>query len=155
MFSPTMESPMQDGWIGRRLPNSSSSTYCELHAILDAVTLLVQRRMNGVIICDSQSALHALSSPRPVCSHIVQDILCQLAYAHDASLVISFVWMPSHIGLAGNDAADGLAKAAFMLYMDDMVVEPSLRCQRSAIFSAVFAMMVQRRDAEQANSVSI
>ncbi|KAK3871582.1 hypothetical protein Pcinc_023286 [Petrolisthes cinctipes] len=87
MFSPTMEPPVQDEWIGRRLPNSSSSTYCEFHAILDAVTLLVQRRKNGVIISDSQSALQALSSPRPVCSRVVRDILCQLAHAHDVSLV--------------------------------------------------------------------
>ncbi|KAG0719732.1 hypothetical protein GWK47_007122 [Chionoecetes opilio] len=106
MFSPTMEPPGEDEWLGRRLSNSSSSTFCELHGILDAVTLLVQRRVNGVIVCDSQPALYALSSPRPSCGRVVRDILCQLAIAHDASLVVFFVWTPSHIGLAGNDTVD-------------------------------------------------
>ncbi|KAK3882512.1 hypothetical protein Pcinc_013111 [Petrolisthes cinctipes] len=82
----------------------------------------------------------ALSSPRPVCSRVVRDVLCQLAHAHDVSLVMSFVWMPSHIGLAGNDMADGLAKAACMLDVGDMAAEPSLRCQRNTIYSAGFAM---------------
>ncbi|KAK7072821.1 hypothetical protein SK128_003463 [Halocaridina rubra] len=50
VFSPTMEPPvLADSWIGRRLPTSSSSTYCELNAILDAVTLLVRRRVNGAV----------------------------------------------------------------------------------------------------------
>ncbi|KAK3884794.1 hypothetical protein Pcinc_010980 [Petrolisthes cinctipes] len=71
---------------------------------------------------------------------VVRDILCQLAHAHDVSLVMSFVWMPSHIGLAGNDMADGLPKAAFMLDVGDMAAEPSLRCQRNTIYSAGFAM---------------
>ncbi|KAK3851045.1 hypothetical protein Pcinc_042270 [Petrolisthes cinctipes] len=85
----------------------------------------------------------ALSSPRSVCSRVVRDILCQLAHAHDVSLVMSFVWMPSHIGLAGNDMADGLAKAACVLDVGDMAAEPSLRCQRNTIYSAGFAMTGQ------------
>ncbi|XP_066980707.1 uncharacterized protein [Macrobrachium rosenbergii] len=52
MFSPTLDSP-EGGWHGRRLPNSSSSTYCELQGIWDAVTLLVRRNVNGLVICDS------------------------------------------------------------------------------------------------------
>ncbi|KAK7086870.1 hypothetical protein SK128_002699 [Halocaridina rubra] len=149
VFSPTMESPVPaDSWIGRRLPTSSSSTYCELNAILDAVTLLVLRRVNGVIICDSQSALQALSSPRPICGRAVGDILCRLAAAQDASLVVSF-------GLTGNDTADRLAKAACMLDGHAVDAEPSLRCLRNIIYSAGFAMTVQRRDTERANSVSI
>ncbi|KAK7084013.1 hypothetical protein SK128_028444 [Halocaridina rubra] len=144
-----------DSWIGRRLPTSSSSTYCELNAILDAVTLLVRRRVNGVIICDSQSALQALSSPRPICGHAVGNILCRLAAAWDASLVVSFVWTPSHIGLTGNDTAERLAKAAYILDGHAVDAEPSLRCLRNIIYSAAFAMTVQRRDTEKANSVSI
>ena len=155
IFSPTIE-PVGGEWLGRRLPNSSSSTYCELHGILDAITLLVRRSVNGVIICDSQSALHSLSSPRPSCDRVVQDILHHLAFAHDASLVVSFVWTPSHIGLTGNDMVDRLAKAACALNTDDDDdTVPSLRCFRTNIYSAAYAMTVHRRDAERANSVSI
>ncbi len=155
MFSPTLEPPVEGEWLGHRLPNSSSSTFCELHGILDAVTLLVRRRVNGVIVCDSQSALHALSATRPSCSRVVQDILCQLAIARDAFLVVTFVWTPSHIGLAGNDTVDRLAKAACALGLDDANTVSSLRCFRNIIYSAAHAKTVHRRDAERANSVFI
>ena len=155
MYSPTMEPPVEDGWIGRRLPNSSSSTFCELHGILDAVTLLVRRRVNGVVVCDSQSALHSLSSPRPSCSRVVKDILCQLAAAYDASLSMSFVWTPSHIGLLGNDTVDRLAKAACALDLDNANAVASSQCIRKIIYSAALATTVHRRNAERANSVSI
>ncbi|XP_076030944.1 uncharacterized protein LOC143019134 [Oratosquilla oratoria] len=129
IFSPTLEPPVpDDSWIGRRLPTSSSFTYCELNAILDAVTLLIRHRVNGIIVCDSQSALHALSSPRPICSRVVNEILCRLAAANDASLTIPFVWIPSHIGLHGNDTVDRIAKAACIVDGHVRDAEPSLRC---------------------------
>ncbi|KAK4315427.1 hypothetical protein Pmani_013344 [Petrolisthes manimaculis] len=84
--------------------------------------------------------------------------MCHLADAHDASLIMSFVWTPSHIWLAGNDTADRLAKAACMLDVNDVDAEQSLRCLRIIICSswlAVNAAMVRRRDAEKANIVSI
>ncbi|XP_068210351.1 uncharacterized protein [Palaemon carinicauda] len=154
MFSPTLESP-EGGWHGRRLPNLSSSTYCELQGIWDAVTLPVRRNVKGLVICDSESALQALTSSRPSCGRVVRDILCQLAAAYNASLVMSFMWMPSHIGLAGNDMVDSLAEAACTLDLEDRNVEPSLRCHKHIIYSAAFVCTVQRRDAERGTSVSI
>ncbi|XP_068232367.1 uncharacterized protein [Palaemon carinicauda] len=154
MFSPTLESP-EGVWHGRRLPNSSSSTYCELQGIWNAVTLLVRRNVNGLVICDSKSALQALTSSRPSCGRFVRDILCQLAAAYNASLVLSFMWMPSHIGIAGNDMVDSLAKAVCTLDLDDRKVDLSLRCLKHRIYSAAFACTVQRRDAERGTSVSI
>ena len=156
VFSPTVEPPGVDGWAGRRLPDSSSSTYCELHGLLDAVTLLTEKRLNGVIICDSKSALLALSSSRPSHDHVVQDILCRLANARDNALVVSFLWVPSHVGLAGNDTVHGLAKAACTLDLPVAVRSPpSLQCYKQALFSAIHALTVTRRDAERATSVSI
>ena len=38
MFCPTMKSSVEAEWLARKLPNSSSSTFCELHGILLAVT---------------------------------------------------------------------------------------------------------------------
>ncbi len=147
---PTMEPPVGDEWLGRRLPDSSSSTFCELHGILDAVTLLVRQRKNGIIICDSQSALHALSSLGASCGRVVRNILCQLAAARDSSLALSFVWTPSHIGLAGNDMADRLAKAACTLALNDEDPVASLRCPRKTIYAAALTKMMRRRDAERA-----
>ncbi len=144
-----------DGWIDRRLPDFSSSTYCELNGLLDAVTLLTERRLNGVIICDSKSALLALFSSRPTYDHVVQDILCRLANASDNSLVVSFLRVPSHVGLAGNDTVDGLAKAACTLDLPAVRAPISYRCYKHILFSAIHALTVTRRDAERANSVSI
>jgi len=155
IFSPTMQPPVGNEWLGRRLPDSSSSTFCELNGLLDAVTLIVQRKVNGVIICDSKSALLALSSPRPVCARVVQEIRYQLAIAHDSSLIASLVWTPSHIGLAGNDTVDCLAKAACALDLDDANAAPSLQCYKKIIYSAAHNVTVLRRDAERASSVSI
>ncbi|XP_076035376.1 uncharacterized protein LOC143021653 [Oratosquilla oratoria] len=155
VFSPTLEPPGGDGWIGRRLPDTSSSTYCELNGLLDAVTLLTERRLNGVIICDSKSALHALSSPRPADNHIVRDILCRLAYAHDNTLVVSFLWVPSHVGIAGNDTVDSLAKAACDLELPVIRTPPSLRHYKTILCSAMHTLTANRRNAERAHSVSI
>ena len=91
MFSPTMEGPEGDGWVGRRIPNSSSSSYCELNGQLDAVTLLNERGLNGLIICDSKPALYTLSSPRPAYDKVVGNILFQLSSARDSALVVSFL----------------------------------------------------------------
>ena len=99
-------------WTGRRLPDSSSSTLCELNGILDGITLLLHHRVNGLIVCDSQAALYALRTARPVCKRVVTEILHQLLRAVDASLTVSFVWIPSHVGLVGNERVDALAKAA-------------------------------------------
>ena len=155
VYSTTLPPPTQGGWIGRRLPNSSTSTFCELHGVLDAVSLLVQRSLNGVIVCDSQLALHSLSSPTPSSGRVVQDILRHLALARDASLTIAFVWTPSHICLSGNETVDRLAKAACTLDWDEAHADPSLRCLRHTIYSAAHATTVHRRNAERASSVSI
>ncbi|XP_076042081.1 uncharacterized protein LOC143025983 [Oratosquilla oratoria] len=155
MYSPTLQPPVEAGWIGRRLPVTSSSTFCELHGILDAVTYLVDCNVNGVIVCDSQPALHALSSPRPNYYRVVQAILTQLAVVHEASMAVSLVWMPSHVDLAGNDTVDRIAKAACAFVLDNERVVPSLTCLKNRIHAATHTITTRRRDAERATSVSI
>ncbi|XP_042882320.1 uncharacterized protein LOC122259540 [Penaeus japonicus] len=106
-----MRDQPEEGWVCRRLPNSSSSTYCELQALLLAVNFICQRRVNGAVMCDSQSALQAISSPQPA-SHrsIIHQILQQLVTAQEHYLRIIFLWIPSHVGIAANDRVDLLAK---------------------------------------------
>lgn len=91
-FSPDTQPP-EEGWIGSRLPAHSSSTFCELQGVSDAVSLLCQRILNGIVICDSQAALHGLTSPSTVSSSGEQN-LDRPDSAHDRSLVIKFVWIP-------------------------------------------------------------
>ncbi|XP_076042101.1 uncharacterized protein LOC143026000 [Oratosquilla oratoria] len=138
-----------------KLPVTSSSTFCELHGILDAVTYLVDCNVNGVIVCDSQPALHALSSPRPNYYRVVQAILTQLAVVHEASMAVSLIWVPSHVDLAGNDTVDRIAKAACAFVLDNERVVPSLTCLKNRIHAATHTITTRRRDAERATSVSI
>ena len=67
------------------------STSCELNGLLDAVTLLNERGLNGMIICDSKLTFYALSSLRPAYDKVVRNILFQLASARDSALVVSFL----------------------------------------------------------------
>lgn len=140
--------PSTGGWVGHRRCNSSNSTYCELRGILEAVRVLLQRRLNGVVI------LLALSSPQPTCYDVVQEILQQLASAFDNSLIVTFLWTPSHVGIASNDTVDLIAKNACRLPPPDNA-RPSLRCYKKTIHKAAHLATLQRRDSERTQSVSI
>ncbi|KAG0714927.1 Gag-Pol polyprotein [Chionoecetes opilio] len=135
-------------------PTCPSSTHCELQGLLLAVSLLCQRRLNGVVMCDSQSALQAISSPQPTHRCLVHQILLQLVAARDNFLTIRFLWIPSHVGIAANDKVDLLAKTACSLPLPDGAT-PSLLCFKQLIHSATFLPTLHRTNAERAQSVSI
>ena len=78
----------------------------ELYAIFKAVTFICRERIPSVIFSDSQSALTAIysgQSSHPVIAHISQTIL-------ESDTLVCLAWIPSHIGLTGNEKADKLAK---------------------------------------------
>ena len=155
VFSPSMEPP-QGGWVGRRLPNSSSSTYCELHGLLDAVTLLTQTRATGLIMCDSQPAIRALSSPSPAHQQVVTLILRQLTTALVNSQVVHFLWIPSHIGLRANDTADRIARTACNMEPPAAnAATASLPRYRRMVHQVACASTHIRSNAERATSVTI
>lgn len=153
IFSPEIQPP-PGGWVGRRLTSPASSTYCELHGILDAVSLLCQRGLHGLVICDSKSALQALSSPKPL-DVIVPKILSFLALCHRRALVIQFLWIPSHIGITHSDHVDRLAKAACRLPCRDDVPSPSLSCCLSRVRANAFLSTSRDRALQRAQSVTI
>ena len=153
VFSPDLDPP-PNGWVGRRLPDFSSSTYCELYGILHAVSLICQRGIKALVICDSKSALQALSSPRP-CSAVVIRILSFLALMSQRALVVKFLWIPSHIGISYSDTVDRLAKAACRLPRRIAGPSPSLSCYLARVRIASFLSTSQRRDRQRALSVSI
>ncbi|XP_064120882.1 uncharacterized protein LOC135225541 [Macrobrachium nipponense] len=155
VFSPTLEPP-PEAWTGRRLPKSSSSTYCELHGLLDAVILIARTRNNGLIICDSQPALQALSSHKPAYQPLVTQIHRQLDMANMSSLVVRFLWIPSHVGLLANNTVGHIAKAACQLDPPDAdAPSPSLLCCRKMVRQAARSHTHHRSNAERATSVSI
>ncbi len=96
----------------RRLRDHSSSTLCELCAIIDAVSLVCQRGVNVAIISESKPDLQFLSSVQPTHPQVVQLILSFLSLMNARRMCVKFVWVPSHVGLCHNATADRLAKQA-------------------------------------------
>ena len=110
VFSPDLEPP-GNGWVGHRISDRSSSTLYELYAILDAVSLIWQRGVNAIIICDSKPALLSLSCVGSTNFIIVQMIVSYLALLRGRELTVKFLWIPSHIGLRHNDTIDTRMRA--------------------------------------------
>ena len=63
-----------------------------------------------VVFGDSKSALQALLSKwyHPT----VQTIMRFLVFLHTVHKTVIFCWLPSHMGISGNERADSAAKAA-------------------------------------------
>lgn len=99
--------------VKRRLLPAASIYTCELYAIFAAVTLSTERPDGrGVVIAsDSKSALQALSSAsnrHPLCTSIRKCI-------SDSGANFRLCWVPSHVGIHGNERADAAAKQATAL----------------------------------------
>lgn len=101
-----------NGFSGRRLHAMASVFTAELFAIkLALISLRAYENRSCVIYSDSRSALQAiqkLGSSIP----LVGDI-CELVdrLVHQR-ISVSFCWIPSHIGIVGNELADAAAKRA-------------------------------------------
>ncbi|KAL4142166.1 hypothetical protein QTP88_004679 [Uroleucon formosanum] len=96
------------------LPPSSSSFTAECCAILEALLFISNLAPNNYLIAtDSMSCLQSLiSNPfNSKLSPIVFQIKSYLYYLNQSNRLIQIIWIPSHIGIYGNEIADGLAKA--------------------------------------------
>jgi ribonuclease HI len=99
--------------ICKRPPNTYSVFSAEAMAMYSALRYVLTENVNrAVLVCtDSQSLLKTLTNPKSVDSNnfIITDILNTLQELKDNGLTIHLVWVPSHIGLHGNEKADKLA----------------------------------------------
>ena len=98
------------------LPSVVSVFTTELYAILQ-VLRYISRRPTGrhLIITDSASSLAALRSGRAHASWLVSAILKLLTTLSARGAETRFLWVPSHVGISGNEAADEAAKIAASL----------------------------------------
>ena len=154
VFSPDLPPPPR-GWVGRRLRDHSSSTLCELYAILDAVSLVCQRGVNAAIICDSKPALQSLSACHPTHNLVVQQVLSFLSLMSARHICVKFIWIPSHVGLRHNARVDHIAKEACRLPHRGDGRPLSLPCYLSRVRATAFLPEQRRRDVERPFSVTI
>jgi ribonuclease HI len=97
-----------------RLPDSASIFTAEVQAIDLALRFISSfNQKNYIIFSDSLSALQSLQN-RDLTNPIVQNVLIK---HHNlcASKNIVFCWLPSHVGIRGNELADKEAKLALNL----------------------------------------
>ena len=95
-----------------RLLDGSSIYSAELQAILLALKHVYQsKKWNFLILSDSLSALQALQKQTVDHPLLVQILDLHATLIKDGKDII-FVWIPSHLGLVGNSAADRAANEA-------------------------------------------
>ncbi|XP_026819622.1 uncharacterized protein LOC113558364 [Rhopalosiphum maidis] len=109
------------------LPPSSSSFTAECYAIIEALILISKLAPNNYLIAsDSLSCLLALKSnpfnslPSPLALRIKHVTLT----LHQSNYSIQFLWIPSHIGIYGNEVADNLAKSTSSLICPSLTQLP-------------------------------
>ncbi|XP_069179032.1 uncharacterized protein [Procambarus clarkii] len=70
----------------------------------------LKRNTNGAVICtDSKAALRRLSKNRAENLTIVAEIKRAVRVLINQERVVKFLWIPSHVGIFGNERADVLA----------------------------------------------
>ena len=100
-----------------RLPNHSTILTCELYAIQAAVAFIATCPPGKFLIfSDSLSSVHELSIPYSSNHHLVGKIVYRITSLQSHTIRIQ--WIPSHVGITGNNKADQLAK--------DSLEEPSI-----------------------------
>jgi len=120
-----------------RLPDGSSTLQTELVAIMKALQHAELRQRPVVIHSDSLGAIQALQKSRP--RDNVGLITAILTTAHNIQgrgRSIHLNWIPSHVGIEGNEAADLAAKNALSLPNVTVPVPASLSMIRAKLKKA-------------------
>ena len=97
-----------------RLPDNTSVFMSEMIAILETLRFLLSKPpISCVIFTDSLSSIQSLESGTQT-SAIHQDINYCLYQLWCQGVPVTISWIPSHIGIHGNEVADKLAKEALL-----------------------------------------
>uniref|UniRef100_A0ABD2WLB7 RNase H type-1 domain-containing protein n=1 Tax=Trichogramma kaykai TaxID=54128 RepID=A0ABD2WLB7_9HYME len=95
-----------------KISDSASIFTAECSALIFTIDKIIEKRVgNYIIFSDSESALKALNSFSSE-SPLIYMIRHKLQLASQYNININLVWIPSHVGIQGNDNVDLLAKTA-------------------------------------------
>ena len=98
-----------------RLPHAASIFTAELYALLLAIDVVRRsKEKNFVIFSDSMSSLQSINGFN-LESDLVQNFLKDYTVLAKKSKNIILCWIPSHVGILGNERADADAKSALSL----------------------------------------
>ena len=96
-----------------RLPDHSSIFSCELYAIFVIIKHISDKPGKYLILSDSLSSINALRNPQNSKHGLVHQIAHLISQLEPYSVVIE--WIPSHMGIPGNEKADKIANEALQL----------------------------------------
>jgi ribonuclease HI len=103
-----------------RLPDNASIFSAESQAILLALEIMSQSYNSNYLICsDSLSCIKSIEN-RDLKNPLILKILEHLNQNLSSGYTITFFWVPSHIGIVGNTAADASAMATLCLQVSDI-----------------------------------
>jgi ribonuclease HI len=95
-----------------RLPDNASIFTAELRAILMATKIIETfHRKNFLILVDSTACTQTIEN-RNWSNPNVLEILSKLHHLVSSGIFLTFMCIPSHIGIRGNTAADAAARLA-------------------------------------------
>ena len=109
-----------------RLSDNTPVYTAELVAILEALRWLEDSLPNRVVIfSDSKSAIQAIDSHESLVP-VVTDIKYYLYLFHNYGLEVVIAWVPSHVGIYGNEVVDSLARSALGKANIDLEIVPKV-----------------------------
>ena len=109
---------------GYKLPSHTSIFLCELAAIfLSLIWIEEFKPLKVVLFVDSLSALQAISGPVfKIQAQIIYDIYLLYTSLTTQGIHIILEWIPSHVGISGNELADREAKKALRQNYPDIYI---------------------------------
>lgn len=94
----------------RRINSNATILTAELYGLLLATNHITKNRLPcSIVYTDSLSALRALASLEATKNPLVTDLQFKVCTALENNIQIVFCWVPSHVGIPGNEEADRAA----------------------------------------------
>ena len=96
-----------------RLPSDCTIYTAELYAVYKAITIIAKQPGEFLILTDSLSVIRSLQNINLKSHYLLYWIYEIFTHIHPDKIKLE--WVPSHMGIAGNESADAVARHALQL----------------------------------------